>query len=125
MGWEFRAWVVLPETGQIVEVGAGRHFGQNVTIAGPRGNPGPPLFTPVSKPNPREADSIPSTGADSVPLHKKGQPERVARFVPRDSLPRPGWLEEDLEDVLQGEPDAPLKKHPSSRTVARVASHSR
>jgi hypothetical protein len=64
----------------------------------PRAYPRPPLVAPVSKPNPR--------GADSVPLHKKGQPERVTRFVPRDSLPRPGWLEEDSQDVLQGGTEA-------------------
>jgi hypothetical protein len=32
-GWEFRAWVVLPEMGQREEVGSGRHVGQNVAVA--------------------------------------------------------------------------------------------
>jgi len=32
----------------------------------------------------------------------------------------PGWLEEDLEEVLQVEPDLPLRSKASSRTIVRV-----
>ena len=33
-----------------------------------------------------------------------------------------GWLERDLEDVLQGESDLPLGSKPTSRTVVRIRS---
>jgi hypothetical protein len=46
----------------------------------------------------------------------------VTCFTPRDSLPRQGWLEQDLEDVLQGELDLPLRSKPTRRTIVRVTS---
>jgi hypothetical protein len=46
----------------------------------------------------------------------------VTCVAARDPLPRPGWLEENLEEVLQGELDLPLRSKPTSRTIVRVTS---
>jgi hypothetical protein len=55
---------------------------------------------------------------------KSAQPNPVTCFAPRDNLPRtgPGWLEEDLEDVLQGELDLPLRSKATGHTIVRVTS---
>ena len=34
----------------------------------------------------------------------------------------PGWLEQDLKNLLQGELDLPLRSKPTGRTVVRVTS---
>ena len=46
---------------------------------------------------------------------KRAQPNLVTCLAPRDSLPRPGWLEQDLKNLLQGELDLPFRSKPTSR----------
>jgi hypothetical protein len=85
MGWEFRAWVVLPEMGQSVEVGVWRRFGQNVIVAGPRSqvldHPSPLLC-------PNQIRGKPAASLS----RKRAQPNLVTCFVSGDFLPRPGWV---------------------------------
>ena len=53
---------------------------------------------------------------------KRAQPNLLTCLAPRDSLPRPGWLEEGLEEVLQGELDLPLRSKATGRTIVRTTS---
>jgi hypothetical protein len=55
-------------------------------------------------------------------LEKGVQPSLVTCFAPRGSLPRPGWLEQDLEEILQGKLHLPLRSKPTGRTIVRVTS---